>query len=281
MKKLISPFKNLFLLIFLVLLFSAGCFAAGISGNKNEVISVAMQRDLFPDDGIANIASNSIIQDQFRDSQLGAAISSLARTKSGRELIKSYFFFKNEQYVTVHLPGAPQLFNSALTDIEDNEIYAYGDGRWPDLLEAEISMYTDELYSVNTSVDIVSAAHPFGVDRAHGTTFDDDYYLYGIDGILTVIKLLTGSDADYAYIDKLNLEDLHERLTVYTNQSKIITAGIFSIVNDGRGETTEILQSGSVYGILGYDSAKKQVTLRNSRNHSGPMLDIGTGKPIG
>ena len=239
-----------------------------------------MQRYLFPQGGIANISPDRIVQGRFSDSQLIAAISSLARTVSGRELIRSYFSFENEPYVTVDLPGAPQLFNVALADIEDDYSYAYGDGRWPNVLEAAIAMYMDKFYFVDISVNAISAAHPFVVDRAHGTTFDDDYYLQGIDGALTVIKLLTGYDADYAYIDKLNLEDLHKKLTDYTNQSKIITAGIFSTLNDDRGEITEILESGHVYSILGYDSAKKQVTLRNPRD-KGAMLDIRTGKPMG
>ena len=280
MKKLILPFKSLWLLIYLVFMFSAGCFAAGISGNKNEVISATIQRDLSPDDDMANIWPDSIIQGQFGNSRLTAAISSLARTKSGRALIRSYFSFKNEQYVTVDLPGARLPFDVALADIEADDNYAYGDGRWSNALEAAIAMYMGKFYFVSIPVDTINAAHPFVVDRAHGKTFDDDYYLQGIDGALTVIKLLTGSDADYAYIDKLNLEDLHKKLTDYTNQSKIITAGIFSTLNDDRGEITEILESGHVYSILGYDPDKKQVTLRNPRDE-GVMLDIRTGKPMG
>ena len=273
-KKLISLFKNLFLLIFLVFLFSAGCFAADTSDNKNKM-SAAMQGVLFPH-GMDSITPKHIMQGRFDDSRLIATISSLAKTKSGKELIMSYFSSDDEQHVTVTLPGSPQPFDVAIADIENDKSYAFtlDGGLWLPVLEKAMALDTDAYISSQKY-----RAHRDLIDRVCSHTSDDSYYLSRVHGYY-VMWLLTGYYASTIVIDEISLKNLHRTLANYTAHSKIVTADSSCVSNHDKGEVTEIIRSCHTYSILGYDPDKKQVTLRDPYGE-GAMLDVHTGEPLG
>ena len=272
MKKLIPPFKNLFFLIFLVFLFSAGCFAADTSGNKNRM-STAMQGVLFPH-GMDSITPKNVIQGRFGDCQAIAAISSLAGIRSGGEIIMSYFSNENEQHVTVTLPGSSQPFDVTIADIENNKSYArtLDGGLWLAVLEKAIALYNRAFY-YGRKFTYYNADDEFA-HIIHGTILDDSYYLKGISGRL-VMKLLTNSDAYRTPISKLSLNNLDKKLTIYTAYRKIVTASI-PCKDDGR-DITEVFPSCHAYSILWYDPGEKLVTLRNPYGKR-RVLDIRIGR---
>ena len=126
-------------------------------------------------------------------------------------------------------------------------------GLWLAALEKAIALYIEAFGFGQTSV----AYHYYGnfADRLYGHIIYDGYYLNWITGPF-VMRLLTGSDADLTHIDDLNLKDLHENLTVYTNQSKIATAGTSCATHDNgragsKGKMNETLMSCHEYSILG------------------------------
>ena len=272
MKKLISLFKNLFLLICLVFLFSAGCFAADTSDNKNK-ISAAMQGVLFPH-GMDSITPQHIRQGRFDDSQLIATVSSLANTKSGKKLIMSYFYSDHAQHVAVTLPKSYQSFDVVIADIENDKSYAFtlDGGLWLAVLEKAMALdasISERQYS----------AHDDFIDRVCSHTSDDSYYLSKVRGH-SAMKRLTGSHVFTTFIDKISLKNLHEKLALHTTYGKVVTANSLCVSNHDKGEVTEIIRSCHTYSILGYDPDKKLVTLRNPYGE-GAMLDVHTGEPLG
>ena len=274
MKKLILPFKSLWLLISLVFMFSASCFAADTSGNKSED-SVAMQRVLFPD-GMKSISPHNIRQGQFNDSELIAVISSLANTQSGRELIMSYFSYDYEQHVTVTFPASTKSFDVAIADIKNNKSYSstLDGGLWTAVIEKAIALHM----GFRDSPDFYSDHDDF-IDRVFGHTSDDSYYLSRTSGTY-VMGLLTNSHISKIITNKISLKNLHEKLAAYATHGKIVAANSSCVSNHDKGEVTEIIRSCRAYSILGYDPDKKRVTLRDPYG-KGAMLDIHTGEPLG
>lgn len=122
---------------------------------------------------------------------------------------------------------------------------------------------------------------PTLIEKAFGTAINKDAYFFddptpgdaadsGSIFIDKWIKLFTGHDADTDSLYATELATTRKKLISAFSRGKIVTAGIRKQLN-AANLTSNNLPGGHAYSVLGYDSLKDLITVRN------PWGDNGTG----
>ena len=137
-----SGLNKVFNYLFLFSLFSSVCFGEDLTITNQEE---NLLKPLFPY-GIDSIYPEAVIQGQTGDCQAISAIASLARTKSGKKLIMSYFSPIDDDIVSVTLPGGVAPILVAISDIKKFHVYGYSPdgGLWLPVLERALARYAVE-----------------------------------------------------------------------------------------------------------------------------------------
>ncbi len=283
MTKWIVSFKHFIalILLYIVLLISNVAIAGKKIEDKNEIITFIFG-SLFPS-GIKSIDPDKIKQGKIGDCQAISAISSLARSEQGRNLILNYFSYEGTEYIKVNLPGSVEPITVSIFDVKDNEIYATSTdgGLWLPVLEKALAIYTRK-FGEGPVCD-ADDNYTLFIKSLSLEYLYDDYVLDAIDGTF-IIKILTGSESNSLDIDDLDFEALHRHLITFTEKSEILTAGVFCNLSEYNIEgdvnnISELLTSCHQYSILGYDRYKRTVKIRNPYGE-GELLNVKSGQPI-
>jgi hypothetical protein len=158
----------------------------------------------------------------------------------------------------VKFPGAPKAISVPMPTDAEVGILSSSNGIWLTILELA---YAGHLFGEKFATARGSSINEINQGRAVGST----------------IPLLTGRSADDDSLDFTKQSETRDKLKKAFAGNKIVVAGVRGSIpglfNLGDGRRGNGLPMGHAYSVLGFDSAKKEVKLRNPWGNAGTKFE--------
>ncbi|MCW7552801.1 C2 family cysteine protease [Endozoicomonas gorgoniicola] len=208
--------------------------------------------------GLTSITPDNILQKNYPDCVLIAALASIANSETGKRLILQYFQGGDSGGVYVAFPGVPeQSFYIRLYDIVANENLAESRDRglWPGVLESAFA--------------VLPKNRKFKYNNGPLTQIKYGKFakLHGVDPSLA-FAVLTGASTEIDNIQLQTEDHLAQQLNKIIKEDRIAFLTMESTYSHFRTGLMSKIIPYHAYSIIGYNEAQRQVLLRNPHGNS-------------
>lgn len=223
--------------------------------NQGAIVTSSMPLFGSPKTPLKNISPSAVIQGVHPDCVFMAALSSLSEQRPQDVLS---LFKRSDNNVRANFPIAPGEFHTpsqAYPWDTWRAARATANGRWPSFLEGAMLSFVQshKAYAAN------SEGYEIDQGIAVLTGHKSDVYNFGTFGWIY--------PKDYRLV--ASIDHLDAQLKLAQSNRRIVTALAGEKGSDG-------LQKNHAYGMLGYDSSKRIVTLRNPYGYGEPTNKWGS-----